>query len=66
MKLRESEIFCLIDDDSIRIEEVDSVFNDGRGEEDIVHTELELHDAVFEFIGWELPIRDDNFCLGDK
>lgn len=66
VQLCKSEVFCFIDDDSIGIEEVDTIFYHRRREENIVHAELEFHDAVFEFIGWELTIRDDDFCLGDK
>lgn len=66
MELCESEILGFIDDDSVCVEEVDSVFDNRRREEDIVHTEFEFHDAVFEFVGRKLSVGDDDFCLGDE
>jgi len=63
VELSQSEVLCFIDDNRIGIEEVDTIFDDGRGEEDVVHPEFEFHDAVFEFIRWELPMRDDDFCF---
>ena len=63
VELCESEIFRFINNNRIRIEEVDTVFYDSRREEDIVHTEFEFHDAVFEFVSWELTIRDNYFCF---
>lgn len=63
MELCQSEIFGLIDDDSIRIEKVDTIFDDGCGEENIVISELKFHDPIFKFIRWELTIGDHHFCF---
>jgi hypothetical protein len=63
VELSKSEVLCFIDDNRIGIEEVDTIFDDGRREEDIVHPEFEFHDAVFEFVRWELTMRDDDFCF---
>lgn len=66
MELRESEVFCFIDDNRIGIQEVDTVFYHGRREENIVHAEFKFHYAVFEFIRRKLTIGNDDFCFGNQ
>lgn len=66
MKLCKSEVFCFVDDNGIRIEEVDTIFDDRRREEDIMITQFEFHNTVFELVRWELSVGDDHFCLWNK
>ncbi len=61
MQARETELLWVDDDDRIRREEVDPIFDDGRRQEDIVFSLFERMDTIFDLVSWHLTVSDYYF-----
>ena len=60
METRETELLRIDDDDRIGREEVDTIFDDSRREEDIVFSFFECVDPVLDLISWHLSVCYNN------
>ena len=65
MEVGESEVMGTIDDDGVGIGDIDTVLNDGGGEQHVVIVVGEVEDDLFEFLGLHLSMTNGNTGIGD-
>ncbi len=61
MQLCESEVFWIDDDDRIGSQEIHSILDNSRCEQDIVFSFLEGMNALFDGVSWHLSMSDHHF-----
>src|SRR6056300_217653 len=66
MQVGHSKMIGVVDDDGIRIGDVQSTFNDGGGYENIVFTFHEVQHDFLEFLTVHLAMTDGDICIGHK
>jgi len=60
METCESEFFWIDNNNSIGSKKIDSILDDGSGEEDIVFSLFEGMNSIFDLVSWHLTMSDDD------
>ena len=66
MQIAQTDVLCLIDNNSIRIGNVQAVFDDRRAQEHIVVTPHEIQHLVFQLLCFHLPMSNANLHVRNQ
>ena len=66
MQVGKADVLRLVDDDRIRVRDVQAVLDDGRTQEHVVVAPHEIQHLVLQFLRFHLPVRDADFHIRNE